>query len=185
MRLSKGLISVVVSLRIVSLFSGICQAGELEEQKNSNSVRLPGDQGNPFLPQEWERQTLDQENFGSRLADSNVTYVSSILWTGVNDVQVVGDYAYCAFVNGFVILDVSDPTNPVFLSKVYLQGAGNGIFVQNNYVYLADGDAGLVIIDVDDPAHPDSVGGYNTPGSACGVFVQDSLAYVADGYSGL
>ena len=117
---------------------------------------------------------------------NDVNYVTSILWTQVNDVQTVGDYAYCAFRNGLVVLDVSDPANPSFVSKLYLQGeGGEGIFVRNNYVYLADGYAGLVIIDVTDPTRPDSVGSYNTRYYAYDVYVQDTLAYVADGYSGL
>ena len=41
---------------------------------------------------------------GSSFAQ-NVEYVGSTLWTGVNDVKVVGDKAYCAFVNGLVILE--------------------------------------------------------------------------------
>jgi len=32
--------------------------------------------------------------------DFNVEYVGSCLWSGVYDVWVDGDYAYCAFVNG-------------------------------------------------------------------------------------
>jgi len=53
---------------------------------------------------------------------NDLDYVSSILWTGVLDVQVVGDYAYCAYINGLLIMDISDPANPSFVSQVYFQG---------------------------------------------------------------
>ncbi len=117
--------------------------------------------------------------------DSNVEYVSSTLWTGARDVCVVDDYAYCAFVNGLVILDLSDPDHPRLVSRVYLQSEGWGIFVKDDYAYVAHGCAGLVIIDVSDPANPDSVGGYDTPGFANDVFVSDTLAFVADMEEGL
>jgi len=188
MRLSNVLVSTVLSLLFVSVFFSLCWAGESEPgrliEERENPSRMVS-KVEPFLQERWARQSLDQEDGSSYLPDSNATYVTSILWTNVQNVQVVGHYAYCVFGNGLVILDVSDLANPSFVSRVYLQGGGEGIFVKENYVYLADGDAGLVIIDVSDPAHPESVGSYNTSGYAYGVFVQDTLAYVGDAYSGL
>jgi hypothetical protein len=35
----------------------------------------------------------------------DIEYVSSILWSGVVDVELDSNYAYCAFVNGLVIID--------------------------------------------------------------------------------
>ena len=40
--------------------------------------------------------------------DIELEYVSSILWTQLHDVEIEGDYAYCAFLNGLMILDVSN-----------------------------------------------------------------------------
>lgn len=118
---------------------------------------------------------------------NDIYYVSSTLWTEFYDVQVVGDYAYGVFANGLIIVDVSNPADPSFVSQLYFTGGGDGkgLFVQDNYVYLADGDSGLMIIDVNDPANPNSVGSYDDPGQAWDVFVKDSLAYVADRSSGL
>src|SRR4030067_3539335 len=76
----------------------------------------------------------------------NVEYVAATLWAGANDVKVVGNYAYCAFVNGLVIIDVSIPSSPTFVSQFYIQGNGLGIFVSGNYAYLADGSSGLQVI---------------------------------------
>jgi hypothetical protein len=66
---------------------------------------------------------------------NNVTYVSSILWTQVKDVQVEGNYAYCAFLNGLMIEDVSEPAHPSFVSKLYFEGGGERVFVKDHYVY--------------------------------------------------
>lgn len=82
-----------------------------------------------------------------------VEYLSSTLWTGVYDLVVVGDTAYCSFVNGLGILDLSDPESLTVVSQFYLQGEGNGIFLDGQYVYLADGRSGLRILDISDPSH--------------------------------
>ena len=58
-----------------------------------------------------------------------VTYEGSTLWSGMNDVVVSGDYAYCAMNYGLMIIDVSDVTNPSFVSKLYLQDEGWGVAV--------------------------------------------------------
>jgi len=97
---------------------------------------------------------------------NNITYLSSTLWTDAEDVQVVGDYAYCAFRNGLLIFDVSDPANPSFAGKFYLVGRGGGIYVKDSYAYLADRSVGLVIFDVSDPGNPDSVNSYSTLGGS-------------------
>lgn len=114
-----------------------------------------------------------------------ITYISSTLWSGANDVQVVGDYAYCSFINGLVILDVSNAAASSLVSKLYLQTGAKAIFVQENYVYLTNKGAGLVIIDISDPASPDSFGSYYTLGYANDVFVKDGLAYIAQDTTGL
>lgn len=118
----------------------------------------------------------------------NIEYLGSTLWSGVNDVKIVGNYAYCAFFNGLVILDVTNPTSPAFVSQYYIGGdyanydrrQGQRIFVSGNYVYFTADYLGLKIIDVSDPVNPVLASGYlpQTPNDACGIFVVDSLAYL-------
>ncbi len=115
----------------------------------------------------------------------NVEYVGSTLLSGVNDVKVRGDYAYCADIDGLIIIGISDPENPTFISQLYCQGQGEGIHISGNYAYLADGESGLQIIDVSDPSNPTFAASYDTPGNAYGVFVSGSYAYLADRGSGL
>ena len=45
----------------------------------------------------------------------NLSYISSMLWTGTNDVWISGNYASMAMSNGFMIADITDPTNPAYL----------------------------------------------------------------------
>lgn len=80
-----------------------------------------------------------------------------------SDISVQGNYLYIIdykpFENedtkGLYIYDISDPENPVFISR-YVQMSGHAwrIKVKHNYAYLADGEGGLEVIDITDPATP-------------------------------
>ena len=63
--------------------------------------------------------------------------------------------------------------------------AALGVAVSGNYVYVADGGAGLLVIDVSNPANPQRVGGFDTSGGAVKVAVSDGYAYLAQGDAGL
>jgi hypothetical protein len=114
----------------------------------------------------------------------NIDYIGSTLWTGVMDAKVVGNYAYCALIDGLVILDVSNPSQPVFISKLYCNGQGKEVFISDNYAYLADGSGGVAIIDITDPHAPALHNRYYTT-TAYGIYVSGAYAYVADGDNGL
>jgi hypothetical protein len=45
-----------------------------------------------------------------------------------------------------------------------------GVFVRDNYAYLAVGSIGLQIIDISDPTNPTLTGTFNIRGSARNVF---------------
>ena len=115
----------------------------------------------------------------------DVEYAGSALWTGATDIVAEGDYAYCSFLNGLVILDISDPAVPTLASRYYFHGHGQDILKSGTYVYIADGEAGVQIVDVSDPLNPVSAGSYDTPGYAWAVRLSGSSLYVADGDQGL
>jgi len=102
-----------------------------------------------------------------------VKYLSSTLWAGVSDVAVdsTRDYACCSFPNGLVILDLSDPESLTVVSQFYLQGEGNGIFLDGQYVYLADGRSGLRILDISDPSRLVLSGSLDVDSYVADVFV--------------
>ena len=72
--------------------------------------------------------------FASTIVAQDVEFVSSVLWSGMKNVQVFDEYAYCAFESGLMILDVSDVSNPAFASKLYTGGA-NDVFYLEDYVF--------------------------------------------------
>jgi hypothetical protein len=117
--------------------------------------------------------------------DSNMlSFVGSALWTKAHDVDIQGKRAYCAFMNGLVILDISDLKNPVRISQLYL-GGGLAIEVKETLAFVASGDKGLNIIDVSDPKNPVLRGKLDTEGDARDVAVDGGFAFVADGRAGL
>ncbi len=114
------------------------------------------------------------------------------------DVFATNGYAYVAAGEaGLVIVDVSDPTDPKLavasalstgsglFSREDTDGTAQGVAVQGDYAYIADGTNGLVVIDVSNPLSPSQVGGYDTDGDARAVAVSGNHAYLADGINGM
>jgi hypothetical protein len=106
--------------------------------------------------------------------------------TAIN-VVVEDNIAYLANdEEGVLILDVADPTNPVFLSQ-YTDGSGYAwdIWIENDLLYLADHLDGLEIIDVSIPTNPIKIGEFYDGSAALCVEVRNDLAFVADFTDGL
>jgi hypothetical protein len=74
---------------------------------------------------------------------------------------------------------------PVITGSYITAGPAQGVYVEGNYAYIAEGFSGLQIIDISNPAAPTLAGSINTPGTALGVHVVGNYAYVADGDAGL
>lgn len=100
-----------------------------------------------------------------------------VFWTSSKAVDIVGNYAYVAAGSkGLLILDTSDPANPVFTGYIDTQGA-NDVVVSNGFAYIADYHK-LDIIDVSDPSSPFEVGQAEGPSWTYSVAVQGDYAYV-------
>ena len=100
-------------------------------------------------------------------------------------VAVAGHYAYVGVGPRLVILDITDPSQPIQVGRTApFVDLVEGVVVAADTAYVAAGTAGLRVIDVANPAAPAEVGFYDTPGDAQGVAVAGSFAYVADGSSG-
>jgi hypothetical protein len=150
--------------------------GRFPELMERFGQRFPSDPS--FFPPN-SRQRLSGLGFRSRQQSQNVELVG---FTGgaIFDVFVKDNYAYCASVSGLLIFNVSNPSNPQLVGKLFLPDFA-GVYVSGNYAYVADWGAGLRVIDVSNPANPREVGFFDTPGYARGVYVSGNYAYVADG----
>lgn len=70
------------------------------------------------------------------------------------------------------------PTKPI-IGKCATPGYATDLFVNGNYAYVADGQAGLVIIDIIDSLR--ILGMCDIEGYAQGVVVKDSFTYISGG----
>jgi hypothetical protein len=84
-------------------------------------------------------------------------------------------------INGLLVLDVSDPSNPTFLCSYPTTGEASGVAVSGSYAIVADGPEGLLVLNISDPGNPFMVGYYDTPGFARNLVVSDDIAYINDG----
>ena len=99
--------------------------------------------------------------------------------------RVVGDYAYVAGGVGLTTIDVSEPTTLVHLSSwTSTSLTSEDVWATNDFVYLADGGAGLQVFSIGNPAAPVRLGGVDS-GSASDVWVDGDYAYVAAWADGL
>ena len=73
-------------------------------------------------------------------SDLEIEYVASDLWANMYDVAIDGNYAYCVLTYGLLIVDISTPASPSFVSKFYTSGDSEGVTVAGNYAYLADAE---------------------------------------------
>lgn len=119
----------------------------------------------------------------SAIRAQEIEYVGSALWHQVNGVQVRGDYAYCAFRYGLMILNIVDPANPTFVGKCYVAGEGKELALAGDYAYMAEGIAGLKIIDISNTSYPILIGGIDSVGYVEDVAVLGNFVYLAGGES--
>ncbi len=185
----QSICSVAAAILVVSYVAG---AQEPDAAGRYEYPRKPSLTGFPDRPS----RSLLEESFGEtatppREAGANhvrTTYFGSTLWTGMEDVALQGNYAYCGLANGIQIIDIADKTNPGLVSQLDLpRGQVRGVTISENRLYVADGPGGLKIVDISNPANPQLLGSVDIPadGYACDVEVAGNFAYLADGFDGL
>lgn len=98
-----------------------------------------------------------------------------------SDVYVKGNYAYVLFIGNLSIVDVSNPKNPVEVSRFEMTiKTGDhswDVYIADKYAYVTD-PSGIHIIDVSDPKKPVEVCFY--PYDPSYIFVSGKYAYVSN-----
>ena len=70
-------------------------------------------------------------------------------------VKVSGNYAYVACrQEGLQIVDISDPSEPKFVSRFDTKGYATSIDIKDNLVLVSSGSGGVYLFDVSNPAKP-------------------------------
>jgi len=104
------------------------------------------------------------------------------------DIFVKDGVAYIAAEDrGLITLDVSDPSNPLWLGRSDAPMAASALWVSGNYAYaIGSNEDGLAVFDVTDPSHPHVVGfSQNTKYGGGDITVQGNYAYIGkSGFQG-
>ncbi len=106
-------------------------------------------------------------------------------WGRSGFLEMAGDFLY---LEDFLILDISNRTNPVLVGEYQAYGNTVDVSVVDTFAYLASGDGELMtgwlrIINIADPANPFSVGTFSFSNEGQGVASDGSVACVTDGAS--
>jgi len=107
---------------------------------------------------------------------------------GVNDVMVQGEVAYLVGTEGMEAVSLSDPTAPLLLGHLDLDGFGQDIEVCGQAACVAKTRKGtsLETIDISDPTAMQVLGEIQTPGVSRSLALKgQSWAYLSDGGAGV
>jgi hypothetical protein len=102
-------------------------------------------------------------------------------WWSVCDVAVENGCAYiAAAVHGFAVLDVSDPSEPQFLTLLSSHSSVR-VEVDDTLVYLARNEAGWSIVNVKDPENPVALADFTQYFFSNHIVLRPDTAYVSAG----
>ncbi|MEJ2627191.1 MAG: chitobiase/beta-hexosaminidase C-terminal domain-containing protein [bacterium] len=100
-----------------------------------------------------------------------------------NTVIADSDCVYIGVGGMIIITDMSDPSNPLELSRIETPGTVLKLFKYDSYLYVANKTGGLRIIDINDPLNPREISSFERPIVSCAnaidVSVVDNYAYLA------
>jgi hypothetical protein len=101
------------------------------------------------------------------------------------DVEIYDGYAFLAsHSNGLMIYDISEPSQPEFVSLLPTENAVS-LAIKSDIVYLADGDGGLKIIDIVNRENPRLLSSHQTSGSTRDVRYSNGHVFLAAGAAGV
>lgn len=103
----------------------------------------------------------------------------------IGDLQLDGNFGFMAVGKaGIVVLDFSDPENPMSISEYDTLGYANAVLVGENQVFVADDSNGLLILSKEDLLNRNTeeilLANYRTPNKAIDVAVKGNFAYIVD-----
>lgn len=88
--------------------------------------------------------------------------------------------------SGLLYLDVSDPAAPELLDELDLPAGAGGetapydLYVWKDFLFVADGDAGVYVVGISNPTSPVLGANITTLDSSNGLFVEGTDLYLAD-----
>ncbi len=93
--------------------------------------------------------------------------------------QVIDNNCYLGAGNCLQIYNIANPSHPIPLGQIPLQGLVEDVSVINNLAYIANGTNGLVIADISVPSEIQIRGQLQLTDEAFGIQIQGDYAFVA------
>ena len=97
------------------------------------------------------------------------------------DVKISGNFALLSNnQNGVIVINISDPANPVEVGILDTYDIGLSCSVDGNLIYVAEDQSGVEVFDISNPVNPPLVAHYTTPGYTENVFFHNGNVLVSD-----
>jgi len=97
-----------------------------------------------------------------------------------NDILLYANRAYIILSHYALIVDISDPTNPVVVGELRWPGLTWRASISDGVLFASCSELGVHAYSLEDPDNPRRVGYYDTPGRSHQALMQDGYLYVAD-----
>ncbi len=116
----------------------------------------------------------------TNLENLTILGVASLNFNTARSIARKGNYVYLgSFSNGIIIVDISDPNNPINVITIDVQGWIIDLTIKDDYLYFVNIN-GLRIFDLSDSLLPVEVGFWDSNNRAEKFASFDNYAYVAD-----
>lgn len=132
----------------------------------------------------FDPATLRVIDFSSPSAPVEVGRIENPFFAGTSAVSISGDHLYLSALDGFHVIDISDPAVPADIGLVAGNHGADQIVSQGERAYSAH-HRGLRIYDVSDPSDPVFLANGLEGEAVLDVALGDQLALVALGTGGL
>jgi hypothetical protein len=107
-------------------------------------------------------------------------YVNSMLWSDARDVKILGNYAYCAYGCGLLIMDITNPRTPKPLGQCYLPGDMKYVSMNGNYAFLNGWETELYTVDISNPQAPKLLKPSSGFGKSIDFLICNDKAFIND-----
>ena len=171
--MGKKTILVLVCLTLL-LSSSIFEESTIRDNATEDRI-LEHSKSNPIVPDEDSVRNIAEEI--PSIFDAFSPLGNYSLNTA-NEVQAVGTLAYYGLGSHLAIFDISNVTDPEFVSSIWVGGIVNDLYVHDNIAYVAASRGGVAIVDVGVPTDPAKVGTYLTSSPARAVHYLNDILYV-------
>jgi hypothetical protein len=118
---------------------------------------------------------------------SNITYITSLNLTGSSSIRecIISDDTLYVMNSTTQIYDVTDISNPVYVSTYPDIEYGNKIKLYSNYAYILDSYNHLKILNIIDSNNPQLIATINFGGSTLDISCEGNLAAIANSIDGV